>query len=382
MLLSVISMLYFIGGSVAFVFAEELAQSRLFLIAVMLAVVWISTIISTYGIKANSFVSTCCFLGGVLFPGILIIILGIYYVLSGNPINLNLDFTWKNIVPDFRNIGTLVLILAFTRTFTGIEAAANHAGRVNNPSRNFPLSMFIVVILGLAINLLGAASVAIVIPAEKISLIAGIMSAFEVFFKQMGLMWIVPVLALLVALGAAGGVNAWLLGPVKGLLATAKAGDLPPFFRKVNAYGIPTRLTITQGLIISIIGTFLLLSRSINFAFWISVALSMMIYVTMYLLMMFAAIYLRYKKPEVYRSYKIPGKKNIGMWIVAGVGILILIGLFIVALFPPAELHASNKKLYFMTIFIGAAIVYLTPFIIGLFKKPGWAESRHDRQEK
>ena len=182
MLLSVISMLYFIGGSLAFVFAPELAQNRGFLIAVLLFVLWGSTFISMQGVKANSLVSTVCFIGGVLIPGLLTIVLGAYYLLKGNPSNLSFSFTMANIFPDFKDIGTLVLILAFTRTFTGIEASANHAGNVLNPKRNFPLSILIVVILGLSTNLLGAVAVAVVVPAENISLIAGIMEAFQVFF--------------------------------------------------------------------------------------------------------------------------------------------------------------------------------------------------------
>jgi amino acid transporter len=232
MLLSVISMLYFIGGSLAFVFAPSLAENRFFLMAVLLAVLWGSTLSSLRGIKANSLVSTVCFLGGVLIPGILIIVLGAIYLLQGNPSHLDFSLTASNIFPDFKHIGTLVLILAFTRTFTGIEASANHANQVENPTKNFPLSIFIVVLLGLLINLLSAMSVGIVVPKEEISLIAGLMEAYQNFFAKFNIKWIVPVIGFLVAAGAAGGANAWLLGPVKGLLAAAKHGDLPPFFRK------------------------------------------------------------------------------------------------------------------------------------------------------
>lgn len=374
MLLSVTSMLYFIGGSLAYVFAPQLATSRFFLISVLLVVVWTSTFINTKGIRANSLVSTICFLSGVLFPGILIIIFGVFYLVSGNPSNLAFSFTASSLLPNFKEIGTLVLILAFTRTFTGIEASANHAGKVNDPQRNFPLAILIVVIVGLLTNLLGAVSVAVVIPEKEISLIAGIMAAFNIFFKQLGLSWLVPILGLLVALGAAGGVNAWLFGPVKGLLATAKSGDLPYFFRKVNKGGIPVHLLVLQGVIISVVGSFLMLSRSINLAFWISVALSMMIYVTMYFLMMLAGIYLRYKRPDVKRAYKIPGPKNIGMWIVSLIGMATLFCLFIIAVFPPVQLPTENKSLYFVTILVGIVIVFVAPFIIELFKKPEWKE--------
>lgn len=374
MLLSVISMLLFVGGSLAYVFSPALASSKIFLYAVLFLVLWSCTFISLKGIRANSLVSTVCFLAGVLFPGILVIVLSIVYLFKGNVSHLDFSFTRTNLFPNFKQITTLVFILGFTRTFTGIEASANHAGKVNNPSRNFPIAIFIVVFLGLSINLLGAASVSIVVPKADISLVAGVMEAFEDFLTRFGAKYLVPYLGVLVAGGAIGGANAWLMGPVKGLLETAKIGDLPPFFRKVNKHGVPTGLLITQGIIISVVASVLLLSRSINIAFWISVAMSMMVYVTMYFLMMLAGIYLRYKKPKVERAYRIPGKKNIGMWIVSLVGMAMMVFLFIVAIFPPSLLSSADQKTYFSIIIFGIIVIYSIPFIIERFKKKSWKE--------
>lgn len=376
MLLSVISMLYFVGGSLAYVIAPDLAASRIFLLAVLLLVLWSCTFISLKGIKANSLVSTVCFLGGVLIPGLFIIGLGIWYLVSGNISHLDFSLTKSNIFPDFKNITTLVLILGFARTFTGIEASSNHAGRVINPNRSYPIAILIVVILGLATNLLGAVSVAVVIPKEEISLVAGIMEAFNNFLKDLNIPWLVPYLGILVAGGAVGGANAWLMGPIKGLLETAKRGDLPPMFKRVNSHGIPTNLMIMQGLVISVVGAVLLLSPSINLAFWIAVALSMMIYVTMYFMMMLAGIYLRYKRPKVPRAYRIPGKRNSGMWIVAILGMVTLVLLFTVALFPPAQLPGDSDTMYFSVILGGFLIVIVVPFIIEFFKKKRWANKK------
>ena len=372
MLVNVITMLFFVGGSLAFVFAPSLAESRIFLITVILSVTWLSTLSSLRGIKANSLISTICFIGGVLIPGIILIVLGIIYVWMGKPIHLNLSWTASNIFPDFTHISTLVLIVGFTLAFTGIEASASHAGKVVNPKRSYPIAILIVVIFGLTLNLLGAISVASVVPKEEISLIAGLMEAIRKFFVELNIAWLVPYMSILVAGGALGGANAWLLGPVKGLLETAKNGDLPPFFRKTNRFGIPSRLLLMQGSIISVLTLILMLSPSINIAFWIAVALVMMIYVTMYMMMMIAAIYLRYKKPYVERTFRIPGKKNIGMWIVTIAGLIMLVFIFILGFIPPAELPADDFTVFYSVIIGGIVVVFGLPFIIELFKKPTW----------
>ncbi len=377
MLLSVTSMLYFVGGSLAFVFSPELAQNKIFLISILLIVVWGSTFINMHGIKANSLVSSICFLAGVLFPAILIIFLGIFYLTQGYASNLSFDFSWKNVFPDFSHITTLVFLLSFTRTFTGIEAPANHAANVVHPQRNYPIAIFIVVLLGLGINLLGAASIAVVVPKEEISLIAGVMEAFHKFFTTLNINWLIPYIGILVAGGAIGGANAWLLGPVQGLLQTARHGNLPPVFRKVNKHGIPTNLLIAQGVIVSIVGSFFLLSKSINLAFWTAVALSMMIYAVMYFMLMLSGLYLRYKRPDVPRSYKIFGGK-IGIWCICLIAMATLIFLMIIALFPPAQIKNGNRISYFLTISLGAATVFLMPFIIRLFKKKSWVETNEE----
>ncbi|KPK33734.1 MAG: hypothetical protein AMS24_00200 [Chlamydiae bacterium SM23_39] len=377
MLLSVISMFYFVGGSFAYVIAPDLAANKIFLISVLFVALWTCTLASLKGVRVNSLVSTCCFLLGVLLPAILMIVLGVFYFFSDNPLSIDLSFTPKNIFPDFKKFATLVLILSFTRTFTGIEASSNHAGKVINPARNYPVAIFFVVIIGLAVNLLGAFSVAIVVPQRDISFVSGFMQAFEMFLRKMNVGWIVPYIGVLVAGGAIGGANAWLMGPVKGLLEAAKRGFFPPFLTKVNKHGIPRNLLIVQGIVISLIGSFLMISDKINIAFWISIALSMMIYASMYFLMIISGIYLRYKHPEVKRAYYIPGKKNSGMWIIGSLGIITILFLFVVALFPPLELSPKNHIFYFMTIFMGFLIVFIIPTILTIAKKEHWIHERY-----
>ena len=101
------------------------------------------------GIKANGIVSTIFFISGVLVPVFLINILGIVYLLKGGVSNLEFSFAPSKIFPNFRHFSTFALLLGFAITFSGSEASANHAGKVINPSKNYPIAIFIVVVLGL-----------------------------------------------------------------------------------------------------------------------------------------------------------------------------------------------------------------------------------------
>ncbi|MBW3002204.1 APC family permease [Candidatus Woesearchaeota archaeon] len=368
MMIGSVPMLYFIAGSLAFVMMPALAHSKPFMALIVLLVTWAATIYNFRGLKASGKISTYGFLLGVLIPGVLIILFGIIYWVTGNPIQMNMSLTAKNIIPDLSKLTTLVLLVGFMRTFTGIEVSASHANEVKNPGRNYPLAILVVVVLALALNILGSLAVAIVVPQQQISLAAGLMEAFKVFFGQFHLAWLVPVLAILTAIGALGEITTWTLGPVKAVYASAKTGALPKFFNKENKKGIPVRLLIVQATVISLIGCGLLLMPKLNTAFWMANAMACCIYFFMYAMMILACLKLRYSMPKAKRAYKIPGGW-FGIWLVSLVGLATLVFGFIIAFLPPAQLHVTDATAYLTITIGGITTLLIVPFIIFALRK-------------
>jgi len=369
-MISMIAQLYFIASSLAFLFDRNLANNRAYLIISELILIWLFTILSLKGLKISKMVSTIGFLSGVLFPAILIIGFGIAYIVQGGASQIDFSLKAANYFPDIHHISSLVLLVAFMRAFAGIEGSAVHANRVENPQRNYPIAIFIVVIFGLSVNILGSMSVAIAIPSEKISLVSSVVGAFEVFLQPYKLEFLIPIIGLLAGVGQIGGFATWIIGPVKGLYVMSVENNLPHYFQKLNKYEVPSHLLIFQAVVISILGTlFLLFAGTINQAFWISVAFSMLIYVSMYFLMFLSALYLRIKQPHVERKYKIPGGK-IGIGIVTILGMISMILSFIIAFFPPSQLPTEHRKFYFSFLMIGIIIIYILPILItSMFKK-------------
>ena len=141
-----------------------------------------------------------------------------------------------------------------------------------------------------------------------------------------------------IAIGAIGQVSTWILGPVRGLFATAKEGTLPPLLQKKNKNDLPVNMLILQGVLVTFWGAvYVLAPGGVNSSFWMLVALTTTVYIVMYFLMYAAAIRLRYTRPDVPRSFKIPGGKA-GMWLVGGFGFLMMILLLIVAMLPPSQI--------------------------------------------
>lgn len=138
---------------------------------------------------------------------------------------------------------------------------------------------------------------------------------------------------LLVAFGALAGVMSWISGPSRGLLWTAQEGVLPCFLQKTNKNGVQINILI-QGCIVTLLSSLYIVANDVSVAFFLLSALTVGLYLLMYVMMYAAGIRLRYTQPDLTRSYRIPGG-NAGMWLVGGIGFLAVLFSFIVTFFPP-----------------------------------------------
>ena len=206
------------------------------------------------------------------------------------------------------------------------------------------------------------------------------MQGFDDLLGRFHIHWLLPVLGFLTAFGAVGGVLAWIAGPSKGLLATAKDGELPPFMSHTNSAGVQTNILYIQGAIVSLISLVYVVMPNVNSAFFLLTALTAILYLVMYVLLYSSAIKLRYSHPEVVRPYKIPGGKA-GIWIVAGVGLLAVSFAFFIGFFPPAQLTVGSPAFYVVFLIAGVVIFVGAPIVINKLKKPGWISQNVDSQK-
>ena len=170
---------------------------------------------------------------GTLIPGAILVILGIVYLLQGNASAAPMDA--DHLIPKWTGIASLVLIVNNFLSYSGMEMNAVHVGSLRNPKSEFPKAMFFACGLVLLIFILPALAISWVIPAEQLSLTAGVMQAFDAFFAYFNLQMLVPIVAIALVCASAGGMLTWLAGPSKGLLLIARReGYLPPFFQHQN----------------------------------------------------------------------------------------------------------------------------------------------------
>jgi amino acid transporter len=273
--------------------------------------------------------------------------------------------------PHITGLGSVAFLAGIILLFAGVEVHAVHANDLENPAKQFPESMFLAMIIIFLLFTLGSLAVAAVIPADQVSLTAGLMQAFKQLLDKFHLSFLTPIMGLLAAFGAIGGVMSWIDGPSRGLLETAKNGEIPPFMAKTNKNGIQVNILIIQAIIVSLLASLYFVMDNVSVAFFVLSAMTVTLYLTMYILMYAAAIKLRYSHPDLPRPYKMPGGL-FGMWLVAGIGLLGVCFAIVVGFFPPTNLTVGNPSLYVGLVSAGMIIFIGLPLLINKMKKPEW----------
>lgn len=365
--------LSFAATMIGFALCPDLIHHKVYIVTLILGLFWFMTFLNYFGIKTSTWFSTIGVILGTILPGVVIIALGINWFLSEESSHFHLSLS--SLTPEWKGVESLVFLSGLFLSFAGLEVSSAHAAEVKNPQKNYPFSIILAALITFSLVILGALSIAIVIPKEKINIVAGLMDSFSLFFAHYKISFLIPITALLLVFGAIAEVNAWIIGPIKGLLATAEHGNLPPLFQKKNRRNAPTALLLFQGVIVTLVSCVFLFMPTISSSFWILSILSSQIYLSMYALMFISAVRLRYTKPHVDRAYKIPYQHH-GMWVAALMGLLGSIFAFFIGFFPPTFLEVGDLFFYRSFLAIGNLILAAIPLVIYHCRKPHWASTK------
>ncbi len=357
----------FIAGTLAYLINPDLAQSKWYILSVILTVFWSLTLLGLTGLRASARFAGICAIMGMLLPIGLLIIFAILWISSGHPMAIQLN--WDSIIPHWDQNQSWVALTAIITSFLGMELAAVHVRNIDQPQRNFPRAVFFSVFLIVTTMLLGSLAIAIILPKHEIGLVQGILQAFAYFFNYYHLDYLMPVLVITLLVGSLGSMINWIISPAKGLLMAADQGLLPKWLHTVNQHGVASRLLLIQAILVTAICSMFLLPDSINQIYWLFTTLSTELYVLMYVLMFVAAIRLKHSHKQRHRPFKIPGGR-VGYYLTCVLGLVGCIVALIVGFFPPQEALAMGDAHHFRIIFSSGIGLMIVP-ALGLiwFKK-------------
>jgi len=361
------SLLSFVASTFAYVINPNLANSGLYIAVMIIGIYWLGVFISARGMKGLAGLASSGLFIGTLIPGAALVILGIVYLLQGHPPAAPMDVA--HFFPKWAGIASLVLIVNNFLSYSGMEMNAVHVADLRNPDKEFPKAMFLAMGLVLVVFILPALAISWVVPADGMSLTAGLMQAFQGFFAQFGLEFLTPVLAIMIISASLAGMLTWLAGPSKGLLLIARQqGYLPPYLQKMNKQGIQQNILVAQGVVTTIIALLYAFVPNVSSVYWIFSVMTTQVYLIMYLLMFVAAVQLRRKEPDHPRGYKAPA-----LFLLCIVGFVASAAALLVGFVPPSQFGGSSPWTYVGIVAGGVVLIGLViPFLFYYLRKPSW----------
>ena len=357
-----------IAGTLTYLFNPELASNKLYMCSMILILFWGATLINCFGMKASTWLSTAGAIVGTILPMIFISALGVAWIVKGH--ESQTAFTLSNFFPSKTKVDDLAFLSSVFFGLIGLEMAATHAADMKNPTKDYPKALGISVVIILLTIVCASLSIAVAVPKAELNLVTGALQGFKILLSKFNMPYLVPVMALFIVIGGLGGVGAWIIGPTKGLLAASRDGLLPSSLAKTNAKGVPTRILILQGIIVSFLCFAFVIMPTVNSSFWLLSAITAQLAMVVYLFLFLSGIKLHFDKPDVPREFRIP-LGRVGIMITTILGALSCIATIGFGFIPPSHLGISSIFEYELSLVGGMTLLCILPYLIHRFSSKG-----------
>ncbi|MCQ4212622.1 APC family permease [Streptomyces longispororuber] len=366
------SLLAYVASTFAYVIHPSLAENGLYVAICIVVIYWTGVWVSSRGTRTVAGLSSLGLIIGTLVPGVVLVVLGIVFLGQGNPSAAPMGAShW---LPPWTGLASLVLIVNNFLSYAGMEMNGVHVSSLRNPRGEYPRSIFLATGLVLLIFILPALAISWVMPAEQLSLTAGLMQAFQAFFDHFHVGWMTRIVGVMLVCAALGGMLTWLAGPAKGLvLLSRQEGYLPPFLQKFNKHGVPQNVMIAQGVLTTLIGILYAFSDNVSSQYWMFSVITIQIYLVAYLLMFLAVVRLRRTRPDVPRGFVVPA-----VTLVAGVGFVASLLALVIGFVPPDQYDTGPLWRYLLVVGGGLLLLgIVAPVAFLRFRKPSWIHPDH-----
>ena len=131
------TLLGFVASTLAYVFNPDLATNGVYTGIVIVVVFWLGVFMSARGGTGGiAKLASSGLLIGTLIPGAVLVILGIVYLLQGNPSAAPMDA--DHLIPQWTGIASLVLIVNNFLSYSGMEMNSVHVGSLQEPEEGVP----------------------------------------------------------------------------------------------------------------------------------------------------------------------------------------------------------------------------------------------------
>ncbi|MGL4741325.1 MAG: amino acid permease [Sarcina sp.] len=364
-----VTMIYFIVGAISYITGiSAINNNPLIKFLFVIGIFWIITFVQFKGIKETALIAKIGFIAGIVIPAVVLFVLTAIYLLKGYPIHIAISA--KTFIPNFSNISSLVVLVSFMLSYMGLEVSATHINDMENPKKDYPKAIIIILFLCILLSSFGALSIGIVVPQSALSLNQGVFQAYSILLSYFGHFgFIVKILAVLLCLGSIAEISSWIVGPSKGLSVAGEHGFFSKKIYKRNKNDVASNILIIQAICVTIWTAVLTFGTgSSNNSFFMAMTLTVIVYLLAYALFFIAYIKLTISNNDLSRKYQIAKSKTLRL-IISIVGLIFTVVAFVISFIPPSGIKPGQVANYTHLLIIVFVIIVILPFIISAIRK-------------
>jgi amino acid transporter len=261
----------------------------------------------------------------------------------------------RNVIPDLTEWANFTAFSGIALAYIGLELGPIMGGEIRDPKRTIRRSVVLAGLMVAFIYIAGTAALLVALPADAVDRINGIPQALAVMGKTLGVPGLGAIAAILFALGAVGGMSAWLGGTSRLPFVFGIDRFLPPALGKVHpTYGSPHVSLLAQGIVATVVLVIAAAGETMEVAYSLLLNMAIMMGLAPILYIFAALPVLRWKARG----------KNDGVWLVPGglfgcvvvgaVGFVVTLAGIVIAMIPP---EGANPVWFFVKAVGGSILI-------------------------
>jgi glutamate:GABA antiporter len=362
--IAAIKLLWF--GSLNFKFGGNVATDAIVEILIALFFVWGTIWCAILSLRVGKYISV---FGSYLKLGLLgvFVILSLLFLLSGHFHGGSLNAA--DLVPTHFGLVVSAILPILIFQWQGFEVQNGAGEEMVNPQRDVPRSIIragTVAVVAYAAFLI---TILLVLPKSQLSNVGSFLAAFRSVDSVLGplatpLGWIVA-LAFAIALASSGGT--WIMGADRTYAISALDRTAPLVFGRFSGrYGTPIAVNIMSGIMATVAMVAAILvttfgSGTITTLFSLVLGFVISTATIAYLFMFPSFLILRYKYPDVPRTYRVPGGMP-GAWIVTLLPFAYAL-VAVIFILVPSSVSSVDRLTYELTQFIPLVLILLLTIV-------------------
>ncbi len=352
--------LFFGIGNALFIGGDDwlrLSDNKTFMTLTAIALLGVATFMNVVGMNVGKWLNNA----GAMARWLAVLILAAIGLAAWSTFGSATEFTLDTMV-SVSSIKDLIFWSAITFALTGIEAVSFMGDEIKEPRRTVPRAILAAAPLACLVYLVATISVQVAMPASEVGRFQGILQAISFAMQRLGLGWLAPIAAFLVALSALGSVGLWLGAVAHVPFVAGIDRFLPRWFARVHPrWRTPHySLLLLAGIEVLCI-YFAQYGTTVAGAYDYLVSMSIIGYMIPYVLV-FAALIRLQREPAGPEVRRVPGGAPAAI-LMGALGLLTVSVAFVLAFVPPdgepdPQLWLSKLVLSTLVMILGGVVLY------------------------